>query len=53
LRSKINKLPLFPKTPKQAAQRSAKFIRWLRHHLFTNTSWTEAMDFLRRIYAVF
>jgi hypothetical protein len=47
------KLPLFLTTPKQATQRSVKFIRWLRNHLFTNTSWAEAMGSLRRIYAIF
>jgi hypothetical protein len=30
IRCKINKLPLFLKTPKQATQRPVKFIRWLR-----------------------
>jgi hypothetical protein len=47
------KLPLFLTTPKQATQRSVKFIRWLRNHLFINTSWAEAMGSLRRIYAIF
>ena len=47
------KLPLFLTTPKQATQRSVKFIRWLRNHLFKNTSWAEAMGSLRRIYAIF
>jgi hypothetical protein len=41
-RSKIKKLPIFFKTPKQATQRSAKYIRWLRNHLYANTSWREA-----------
>lgn len=48
----ISKLPLFLKTPKQATQRSVKFIRWL-HHLYTNTCWIKATASLMRIYAVF
>lgn len=47
------KLPIFLTTPKRATQRSVKFIRWLRNHLYANTSWIEATNSLRRIYAVF
>lgn len=47
------KLPLFLTTPRRASQRPLKFIRWLRNHLYTNTSWREAEGSLRRIYAVF
>jgi len=51
--SKKVKLPLFLTTPKQATQRSVKYIRWLRNHLYANTSWREATASLRRVYAVF
>ena len=47
------KLPSFLKTPRQATQRPLKFIRWLRNHLFINTSWEKAEASLRRIYAIF
>ena len=50
---KKDKLPLFIKMPRQATQRPLKFIRWLRNHLYVNTSWKEAEASLRRIYAVF
>ncbi|MFQ5485193.1 MAG: transposase [Desulfobacterales bacterium] len=46
-------LPIFLKRPKRATQRPLKFIRWLRHHLYTNTSWVEAATALRLIYDVF
>lgn len=36
-------LPNFLSAPKRPSQRSVKFIRWLRNHLFSNTSWMEAM----------
>ena len=48
-----SKLPLFLTTPKQATQRSVKFVRWLRNHLYVNTSWREATNSLRKIYALF
>jgi hypothetical protein len=53
--SRINnvKLPTFFIQPKRATQRSVKFIRWLRNHLYINTSWKEALGPLKRIYAVF
>jgi hypothetical protein len=47
------KLPDFLIQPKRATQRSVKFIRWLRNHLFMNTSWREALGPLQRIYAAF
>lgn len=47
------KLPTFLKQPKRATQRSVKFIRWLRNHLYANSSWREALGPLKRIYAVF
>jgi hypothetical protein len=47
------KLPVFLTEPKSATQRSVKFIRWLRNHLFMNTSWREALEPLRRIYAAY
>jgi len=47
------KLPLFLTTPKRATQRPLKFIRWLRNHLYTSTSWREAESSLKRVYAVF
>jgi hypothetical protein len=47
------KLPDFLVLPKRATQRSVKFIRWLRNHLFINTSWREALGPLQRIYAAF
>lgn len=47
------KLPAFLVEPKRATQRSVKFIRWLRNHLFMNTSWREALGPLQRIYAAF
>jgi len=54
-RMKIHKakLPIFLTTPKRPTQRPLKFIRWLRHNLYTNTSWIEAAGALKRIYAVF
>ena len=52
-RSKKIKLPKFLTKPKHAAQRSLKFIRWLRNHLYINISWREALDSLKRVYAVF
>jgi hypothetical protein len=48
-----SKLPLFLTTPKQATQRSVKFVRWLRNHLYVNTSWREATNSLIKIYALF
>ena len=48
-----DKLPIFLKQPKRATQRSVKFIRWLRNHLYINASWREALVPLKRIYAVF
>jgi hypothetical protein len=48
-----DKLPTFLKQPKRATQRSVKFIRWLRNHLYINASWREALVPLKRIYAVF
>ncbi|NLD35926.1 MAG: hypothetical protein GX654_03570 [Desulfatiglans sp.] len=47
------KWPVFLIAPKRATQRSVKFIRWLRNHLFMNTSWREALGPLQQIYAVF
>lgn len=46
-------LPDFLIQPKRATQRSVKFIRWLRNHLFMNTSWRKALGPLQRIYATF
>lgn len=46
-------LPSFHTIPKRATQQPLKFIRWLRHHLYTNTSHIEAERSLKRIYAVF
>lgn len=53
--SKINneKLPAFLMQPKRATQRSVKFIRWLRNHLYINASWRESLGPLQRIYAAF
>ena len=48
-----DKLPTFFLQPRRATQRSVKFIRWLRNHLYINTSWREAVGPLKRIYAVF
>jgi hypothetical protein len=45
-------LPNFLTAPKRPSQRSVKFIRWLRNHLFSDTSWIEAMGSLKEIYAV-
>ena len=47
------KLPDFLVKPKRTTQRSVKFIRWLRNHLYSNTSWREALGPLQRIYATF
>jgi len=47
------KLPAFLIQPKRATQRSVKFIRWLRNHLFINTSSREALGPLQQIYAAF
>jgi hypothetical protein len=54
-KSEINesKLPIFFKTVKRPTERSLKFIRWLRNHLFLNTSWTRAVASLQHIYRVF
>jgi hypothetical protein len=48
-----SKLPGFFKTAKRPTERSVKFIRWIRNHLYLNTSWPRAVASLRRIYAVF
>ena len=48
-----SKLPVFFKTVKRPTERSVKFIRWIRNHLYLNTSWVRAVASLRRIYAVF
>jgi hypothetical protein len=48
-----DRLPAFFIQPKRATQRSVKFIRWLRNHLYINASWKEALGPLKRIYAVF
>ena len=53
LELKETKLPSFLKMPGYATQRPLKLIRWLRNHLYINTSWKEAEASLRRIYAVF
>jgi len=53
IKARKGKLPIFHITPKRPTQRSLKFIRWLRHNLYTNTSWIEAAGTLRLIYAVF
>lgn len=53
IKANRNKLPDFLTTARGATQLSVKFIRWLRNHLYANTSWTEAVGTLRRIYAVF
>jgi len=47
------KLPTFLTQPKRATQRSVKFVRWLRNHLYINASWIEALGPLKRIYAAF
>ncbi len=52
-KTKVKTLPDFLVQPKRATQRSVKFIRWLRNHLFMNTSWREALGPLQRIYAAF
>jgi hypothetical protein len=52
-RISIDKLPAFFKQPKRATQRSVKFIRWLRNHLYINASWRESLGPLKRIYAVY
>ena len=48
-----DKLPIFLKTSKRPTQRPLKFIRWLRHNLYANTSWVEAVGALKLIYDVF
>ena len=48
-----DKLPIFLKTPKRPTQRPLKVIRWLRHNLYANTSWVEAVGALKLIYDVF
>ncbi len=53
VKTRKDKLPIFLITPKRSTQRPLKFIRWLRHNLYTNTSWLEAAGALKRIYAVF
>lgn len=42
-KTKKDKLPAFLTTPKRPTQLSVKFIRWLRHNLYTNISWVEAV----------
>ena len=53
IKTKKEELPFFLKTPKNPAQLSVKFIRWLRNNLNTNTSWIEAVGVLMRVYAVY
>jgi hypothetical protein len=53
IKTRKDKLPIFHITPKRPTQRPLKFIRWLRHNLYTSTSWREAAGVLRLIYAVF
>jgi len=54
-KSKVGKeeLPEFLSTPKRPSQRTVKFIRWLRNHLFSNTSWREALLSLKMVYDCF
>ena len=52
-KTRKDKLPVFLTTPRRPTQLSVKFIRWLRNILYANTSWLEAMEALKRIYAVF
>jgi len=47
------KQPPFLTQSKRATQRSAKFVRWLRNHLYINASWMEILGTLKRIYAAF
>ena len=53
IKTRNDKLPIFLIKPKRPTQRPLKFIRWLRHNLYTNTSWKVAAGTLRLIYAVF
>lgn len=53
IKARRDTLPSFLITPKRPTQRPLKFIRWLRHNLYTNTSWIEAAGDLKRIYTVF
>jgi len=52
-KTRKDKLPVYLTTPGRPTQLSVKFIRWLRNHLYANTSWLEAVGSLRRVYAVF
>ena len=52
-KTRKDNLPVFLTTPRAPTQQSVKFIRWLRNHIYTNTSWIEAMGALKRVYAVF
>lgn len=52
-KTKAINLPNFLKTPRRPTQLSVKYIRWLRNHLYSNTSWREAVSSLVRVYAVF
>ncbi len=52
VKTRKDKLPIFLITPKRSTQRPFKFIRWLRHNLYTNTSWLEAASALKRYYAI-
>lgn len=46
-------LPIFLRRTKKPAQRSVKFIRWLRNNLFTNTSWRKSLLNLKLVYDTF
>ena len=52
-KTKTNNFPKFLKTARKPTQLSVKYIRWLRNHLYSNTSWREAVSSLVRVYAVF
>ena len=44
-------LTVLQKAIQRLTQRTVKFIRWLKNHLDTKRSWTEALARLAKIYA--
>lgn len=51
LQARRESLPLLVQSLQRCTQRSVKFIRWLRAHLFTQTSCSQSLASLQTLYA--